>query len=247
MTPSIVKDGELKISDPAQIAETFNSFITNIVNKYIPNTSKPVPNYEKLITFIYSKVSPNALFDIPLVPEDFVLKELNSLDPKKAVGIDILSSKFAAPAIASSVTNVINLSNTSGKFPSIWKIARVCLIFKSGNHEETANYRSISILCVLSKIHERHIDNHLYHFLTDHKLLHLAQSGVRKFHSCETALAKMVSKWASNINKGDLTGIVLLDLYKAFDLVDHNLLLHKLSIYRISDRSLKRFKTYLKR
>ncbi len=65
-----------------------------------------------------------------------------------------------------------------------------------------------------------HVHNYLYNFLTVHKLLHLAQSDVRKIHSCETALAKMVSKWASNINKGNLTGIVLLDLHKAFDLVD---------------------------
>ncbi len=55
----------------------------------------------------------------------------------------------------------------------------------------------------------------------------------------------MVSKWASNINKGDLTGIVLLDQHKALDLVDHKLLLHKLSMYRISGRSLKWFKSYL--
>ncbi len=70
--------------------------------------------------------------------EDFVHKELNSLGPKKAVGIDSLSSKLlkmAAPAIASSVTKVINLSITSGKLKSIWKIARVCPIFKSGNRE----------------------------------------------------------------------------------------------------------------
>ncbi len=123
--------------------------------------------------------------------------------------------------------------------------SRVCLIFKSGNREETAIYRPITILCVLSKILERHVHNHLYNFLTVHKLPHLAQSGFQNFHLCETALAKMVSKWASNINKGDLTGIVLLDLRKAFDLVDHNLLLHKLSMYRISDRSLKWFKSYL--
>ncbi len=57
-------DGEHKISDPAQIAETFNSFFTNIVNKYIPNTSKPVPNYDKLITFIDSKVLADALYDV---------------------------------------------------------------------------------------------------------------------------------------------------------------------------------------
>ncbi len=153
--PSILMNGEHKISDPAQTAETFNSFFANIVNKYIPNTSKLVPNYDKPITFIDSKVSPNALFDIPLVQEDFVLKELNSLDPKKAVGIDSLSSKLlkmAAPAIASRVTKVMSLSITSGKFTSIWKIARVCPIFKNGNREETANYRPISILCVLSKI-----------------------------------------------------------------------------------------------
>ncbi len=61
-------------------------------------------------------MSPDALFDIPLVQEDFVLKELNSLDPKKAVGIDSFSSKLlkmAAPAIATSVTKIINLSITS--------------------------------------------------------------------------------------------------------------------------------------
>ncbi len=216
LASSIVMDGEHKISDPVQIAETYNSSFTNIVNKYITNTSKPVPNYDKLITFIDSKVSPDALFDIPLVQEDFVLNELNSLDPNKAVGIDSLSSKLlkmAAPAIASSVTKVINLSITSGKFPSLWKIARVCPIFKSGNCEKTAHYRPISILCVLTKILERHVHKHLYNFLTVHILLHLAQSGFRKFHSCETALAKMVSKWASNINKADLTGIVLLDLF----------------------------------
>ncbi len=83
----------------------------------------------------------------------------------------------------------------------------------------------------------------MYNFLTVHKLLHLAQLGFPKFHSCETALAKIVSKWASNISKGDLTGIVLLDLHKTFDLVEHNVLqfliifavlLHKLSMYIIS-------------
>ncbi len=121
----------------------------------------------------------------------------------------------------------------------------MCPIFKSGNREETANYRPISILCVLSKILERHVHNHLYNFLAVHKLLHLAQSGFRKFHSCETALAKIVSKCASNINKGDLTGIRFLDLHKVFDLDDHNFLLHKVSMYRISDKSLNWFKSYL--
>ncbi len=89
---------------------------------------------------------------------------------------------MAALAIASSVPTVINI--TSGKFPATCKIATVCPIFKRGNHDETANYRPISILCVLSKILERHVHNHLYNFLTVHKLLHLAKSGFQNFHSC---------------------------------------------------------------
>ena len=122
----------------------------------------------------------------------------------------------------------------------------MCPIFKSGRREERGNYRPISILCILSKILERHVHIALYDFIMKFKLLHLAQSGFRTLHSCETALAYMTTKWAENMNKGDLSGIVLLDLRKAFDMVDHELLLRKLALYRVSDSALQWFKTYLK-
>ncbi len=77
-----------------------------------------------------------------------------------------------------------------------------------------------AFLNVLLKILEKHVHIHLYLFLKPYTLLHLAQSGFRKLHSCETALAKLASKYASNMNKGEITGI-LLDLSKAFDMVDH--------------------------
>ncbi len=112
-------------------------------------------------------------------------------------------------------------------------MAKICQIFKSGKRDNRSNYRPISILSVLSKILEKHVHIHLYQLLTTYNLLHLAQSGFRKLHSCETALAKLASKFASNINKGEITGIILLDLCKAFDMVDHKRLLKQLSLYKL--------------
>ncbi len=79
---TIMMDGENKITDPAKIAEMINSFFSNIVTKYITAKRRPMPNYDKLPSFIHCKVPSDAMFDIPPIHEDFVLKELNSLDPQ---------------------------------------------------------------------------------------------------------------------------------------------------------------------
>ncbi len=118
-------------------------------------------------------------------------------------------------------------------------------IFKSCKPDEKGNHSPINILCTLSKIIERYVHKHLYNYFTLNNLLHLAQSGFRKFHSCETAISKMASQWAANMNDGNLTGLVLLDLHKAFDMVDHKIPLQKLSLSRLSDMSLQWFRSYL--
>ncbi len=148
-----------------------------------------------------------------------MLKQLNNLDPKKAVGTDGLSSKLLR-MVAPSITHVISLSISASKCPTPWKMARVCPIFKSGKCDDKSNHRPISIVYVMSKILEKHVHNHLYNFLMQNSLIHLAQSRVRRLHSCETALAQMVSQWFISINKGHLTRLVLLDLQKAFDMVE---------------------------
>ncbi len=232
-----------------EIAIAFNEFFTNIVTNYLlPRNEEHVSNQEKLKSFINSKVAPDVSFDIPPISHDIVLKQLKELDPTKAIGMDGLASKIlkmAAHVIALTVTKIINLSITTGKFPTLWKLARVCPIFKSGKPDEKGNYRPISILCTLSKIIERLVHEHLYNYLTVNNLLHLDQSGLRKFNSCVTALSKMASKWTANMNDGNLTGLVLLDLHKAFDMVNHETLLQKLSLYRLSDMSLQWFRSYL--
>ena len=101
---------------------------------------------------------------------------------------------------------------------------------QNGDTNDVMNYRLISILPIMSKLLERHVHNHLYMYLTEFKLLD-EQSGFRENRSGETVLLKMTDYFLSNIDQGNLCGMVLVDLRKAFDLVNHELLLLKLDLY----------------
>ena len=105
--------------------------------------------------------------------------------------------------------------------PTHRKQARVCPIYKSGDRSECNNYRPISVLCGVSKIVERHVHDALYTYLTEHNLLFTAQSGFRPGHSCETALLRMMDMWTAAMDHGEVNGVIMLDLRKAFDLISH--------------------------
>ena len=120
---------------------------------------------------------------------------------------------------------MINKSIDSGIFPSQLKQAKVHLIFKGGDKSDPNNYRPISIRPTVSKIFEKHINKHLMGFLNKYKLLHESQSGFRQKHSCQTALIKFIDSWLKCIDDGDLVCALFLDFRKAFDLVDHSILI----------------------
>ena len=119
-------------------------------------------------------------------------------------------------------------------------------LHKSNDKANRANYRPITILNTLSKLAERHVNTHLYNFLNTRNLLYILQSGFRTLHSCETALLQLTSDWLKAMNDGEISGVILLDLRKAFDLVDHNILLRKLELYGCDDSSTKWFTSFLK-
>ncbi len=184
-----------------------------------------------------SKIPDEVHFDIPPISSDFVLKELSSLDSNKAIvadGLSLILLKRTAKPIVTAVTMIINLSiccskfsplgnwsryaqyskrkrkeKSCNKFHTALKLTKICPICKSGKRENRSNYRPISILNILSKVLEKHVHIHLYEFLTTYNLLHLAQSGFRNLHSCETVLAKLASIFASNMKKDKITGIIL--------------------------------------
>ena len=130
-------------------------------------------------------------------------------------------------------------------FPSQLKQAKVLPIFKGGTKSDPSNYRPISILPTISKIFEKHVNKHLMGFLNKHKLLHESQSGFRHKHSCQSALIKLIDSWTECIDSGDMVGALFLDFRKAFDLVDHAILMKKISIYKFSPSTLQWFNSYL--
>ena len=109
--------------------------------------------------------------------------------------------------------------------------AKVNPIFKTGDKDNVNNYRPMSILPTLSKIIEKWIATKLMSYLDKYALLHKNQSGFRKNHSTESALILMTDTWLKAINEGKLVGCAMIDFRKAFDLVDHALLLKKKCVF----------------
>ena len=154
--------------------------------------------------------------------------------------------KLAAPIIVLSITKFINPSFSLNVFLSLWKTAKVTPILKSGDHTDVKNYRPISVLPFLSKIAERHVHNALYNFLYENDLIYIRQSGFRSKESTETALIKIIDDLLFNLDNDRVSGMVLVDYRKAFDMIDHTLLLEKLEVYGFSRDSLQWLTSYLK-
>ncbi len=183
-----------------------------------------------------------------MLTETVVIDLINSLPSSVATGLDQISSqllKLIAPAIAPSLTKVLNCSIRNGICPAQLKLACVTPIYKQGKKVDVDNYKPISVLPVLSKILEEHACHNFMVYLNAHCLLYKHQSGFRSGHSCKTNFLKLTDEWLEAMDKGLFTGVVMVDLRKAFDLVNHKLLLKKLELYGLDPNTLNWFHRYL--
>ena len=132
-----------------------------------------------------------------------------------------------------------------GIFPNALKIARVTLLFKVGDPSDMINYRPISVLPCFSKILERNMYNRLYKYLTTEKLLYSKQFSFQTGLSTEHAIVKLVDQIYKSFEKDHYTLGVFIDLSKAFDTVDHTILIRKLEMHGIKVINLAWFRSYL--
>ena len=251
--PHELKIDNTIINDENTILNELNCFFTTISDKLKHDHNSSINsnsdrNFDQLKEYIDIKVPANIEFKIPFIKVADVVSILNSLDANKATGLDNISPRFiklSAEVIAPSLTKLINTSFSTGCFPDILKNAKVSPIYKGGDKAEPSNYRPISILPIVSKVIEKHVTKHLFAYLNKYKLLYKSQSGFREKYSCQTALISILDRWLNDIDDGNIVGAIFFDLRKAFDVVDHSILLSKLSLYRITGSSYNWFKSYL--
>ena len=244
---SLVCDGKIS-NEEKDIANAFNEYFIKLCENLGVTDHNNDHTFNILQEFISTKLDKETQFQLGQIEEFEVFKFLNSLNPNKSAGKDTIGPrllKLSAPIISKVVTHLINISLKYGVFPDDLKIAKVSPIFKKGDKTDPGNYRPVSVLPTLSKIFEKHVAQQLKHFLNVHNLLHQEQSGFRQFHSCQTALLNLTEKWLSEMDKGNLIGVTFLDFRKAFDLVDHKILLQKLRCYNFDNNSLTWFQSYL--
>ena len=232
------------IEDSSNYANYFNSFFTNIGPQLASKIDSP-PNIH-YTDFLSDRIQ-QSLFLSPTNPNE-IITVTKALSMSKVQGCDRISTsllKQIIHVIASPLTHIINQSLLQGVFPDLLKIAKVIPIFKKDDSHEISNYRPISILPSISKVLEKIVYNRLINFVNTHQILNLNQYGFRKNHSTDLALVQIYDKITNAIaNKEHVIGIFL-DLSKAFDTLDHNILLQKLSFYGIRSQVLSYLKDYL--
>ena len=146
---------------------------------------------------------------VPFMTVSGVFKSLCQLkqsSTKCTDGIDRKILRLSANFIADTITYIYNLIIEKNKFPKVFEEAKVIPLYKCGDKSQPSNYRPISILSVLSKPVERHINEHIMNHFHISDLLHKNQSGFRLNHSCHTALTELTNTWLSEINLNKLCG-----------------------------------------
>ena len=244
-SPQQIQVGNEIIVSPRKIAQSINDyFIDKVAAIRSSMVSASLPT-NKLREIMRDKDCKMQLKHVSLAK---VRKIIRSLSNSKSCGIDELDNftlKIAADLVAHPIHHIICLSIIQNKFPDNWKYAKVLPLHKKGDKTDRKNYRPVSILSPLSKVMEKVVYEQIFSYFTRNSIFHPNLHGYRSNRSTQTALLQMYDRWVRAADNGQLSGVVLLDLSAAFDLVDVDILLSKLRIYKFDEDILAWVKSYM--
>ena len=259
----MIEEGYNIITDPSRVASAMNTFYANIAANIGRDQNPPTFNNVSTCDFIarstefYTASTHHSIKNIEenLNKCDFTFhhigvcdmaKAINNLDPCKATGCDGISAKLlilAQSIITPHLTSIFNTCIDTGTFPDLCKLADVKPIFKKADPLVKKNYRPVSIITAISKLFERLLEGQLQLF--QNSILHPSVSAFRLGHSCQSVLLKLTEDIRSELDRGQITGLVLMDLSKAFDSIPHPLFISKLHAYGMTCSALNLISSYL--
>ena len=245
--PSFVIGNE-RITCRRNIATKFNEYFVSLASNLNASIEfqdgLPVSGILPFSHYLSNKVESSIyLYDTCSLEIEDIIKEFEN---GKASDIPTILIKKSAKIISPTLARLYNFYMNAGNFPEIFKIGKINPIFKKGNKEVMENYRPVSILPIFGKIFEKIIYNRLYNYFAKENVISENQFGFRKLHSTVHALHSSVRKIEAAMENGFHTIGIFIDLSKAFDTLDHNIMLHKLDYYGIRGVAKQLLESYLR-
>lgn len=239
-----VRSDNVLLTEPQEVCAKFSDYFCDVMRDlYIEDDS----SLEAYIDTIQYEIQ-NEVRLLPATQED-ILNALNKLKNNAASGYDGISVKFLkrhADKLIGPITNCINTSIASGAYPQSLKCASIVPLMKAGDNTLCQNYRPISVLSTLNMVFEEYIKNWFTYLLDSNSIIHPFQFGFRRKSNTETAVLHLTQFIAQNIQDGQFTSVLFLDLRKAFDSVDHRILRKKLNKLGLLANEAELLESYLR-